>query len=95
MAVHNRTAAAEPRTTLSAGLLLKKGNGAMLQISRRLPVCIEPRTALPMAGILTRSISPPLLIIAGCRRNTETQQCIQLRECHSYRSGRLTEKKLR
>ncbi len=53
-------------------LLLKKGDGAMFQISRRLPIGIEPRTALPMSSILIRFISPPRLILAGCGWNAET-----------------------
>jgi len=53
-------------------LLLKKGDCAMFQISRRLPIGIEPRTALPMSSILIRFISPPRLILAGCGWNAET-----------------------
>ncbi len=67
----------------------------MFQISRRLPIGIEPGTALPMSSILIRFISPPHLILAGCCWNAETQKCVYLREGHGYRSRRLTEKKVR
>ena len=67
----------------------------MFQISRRLPIGIEPRTALPMPSILIRFISPPRLIFAGLWRNAETQKRGYLRECHGYRSRRLTEKEVR
>jgi len=44
----------------------QKWSYTMFQISRRLPIGIEPRTALPMSSILIRFINPPRLILAGC-----------------------------
>ena len=77
------------------GLLLRKGDYTMFQIGKHLPVGIEPRTALMMSSIPIRFISPPRLILVGCWRNAETQKGVHLRECHSHRSWRLTEKKFR
>jgi hypothetical protein len=75
--------------------LLKKGHYTMFQISGRLPIGIEPGTGLPMSSIRIRFISPPRLILAGWCWNAETQKRVYLRECHGYRSRRLTEKKVR
>jgi hypothetical protein len=75
--------------------LLKKGDYAMFEISRRLPVGIEPGAGLAMSNILIRFISPPRLILAGWCWNTETQKRVHLHERHGYRSRRLTEKKVR
>jgi hypothetical protein len=76
-------------------LTSKKSDYTMFQISRRLPIGIEPGTGLPMSSILIGLISPPRLILAGGCWNAETQKRVYLRECHGYGSRRLTEKKLR
>jgi hypothetical protein len=66
--------ALQPEEISVPDLLLIKCDYAMFQISRRLPIGIEPRAALPMSSILIRFIGPPRLILAGLCRNAETQK---------------------